>query len=121
MRGDDFYEQAQAPDFSDKMTFQIKRTPEPYDGPEVTFSAEAVEEMFFNIQRFIFARIMGRQKTGEGPKEINVVVDIDWSSDPNVPADLVLNPWWDLDDQGAPMTVPDGDRRARAIGKKKPL
>jgi len=120
MKDQEFFAEAQEPDFPDKMAFQITREPQPGETPDTTFSQEALEEMLSNIERFVVARIIGRQKTGMGPKEINVVVDIDWASDPQVPADMVLNPWWSIEgENGKGMTIPDGERRGRAIGKRK--
>jgi hypothetical protein len=106
LSADEFFQQAQHPDFLDEMLFQVKAVNPENEG---TFSREGVNDTVDLIDAFITARIFGQwRKTGKPPKAMKMHLKIEWEYDPDIREGLL--PYFDADIAPG-LTQLDSERR----------
>jgi hypothetical protein len=110
MKRDEFYEAALAPDFPNEIALQVER---PADGdPELTFSADALDDLAEQFKTFVTARAFGSWKaTGRAPQKLRATVTLDFA--PGNPA-VDAGPYYNLGDDGSGLHAIDGAARAKA-------
>jgi hypothetical protein len=109
MDRNDFYQEAMKPEFPNKMSFQLERT-DPDDG--VTFSKEGFEGISNQIHDYIMARTYAEYKrTGKGPKNLRIMVDVDFRTIPEDDLEIFGIPWYHLYDQPEKFSIADGLNR----------
>ena len=109
MDREEFYQEAMKPEFPNKMAFQLERV----DTNEVvTFSLEGFEGITRQIHDYLMARTYAEYKrTGKGPKQLRVLVDLDFHTIPEDDLEIFPVPWYHLYDKPDQFTIVDSLNR----------
>jgi hypothetical protein len=114
VKSDDFFEEAQTPDFQDEMIFQLDRARR--DGQ--FFSREALDATLANVEKFLLARMIGyERREGSPPQKLAMRIGLTWETLPEDLLEASGKPWWSIGDQGSQMDpLIDSERRKMRDG-----